>query len=639
MIKEIDLRNYKFCRTNKECTKDLKEISERISKQLANRHSLYVQGINNLTGSTKNIFFKKAAQKKGSFINQAFYYLHLTKNILGFSKNDFPEFVSDCEPRVTKSGSTIIQLHQHIRGIPVFQMIRTVTFGANGKIRNIKGNNINIGPITETKPTLSVKDSLRIVIRFFSIQNNKNVNAEDSVYKQLEDFSLDVSHFKPKIVSSFNMPSKPTILDGGALDSPIKANLAYFYQVPSIRLCWKFSVTIPSLFCQYLFFVSTDSISTGEVLYCKKTSNDVEARGAVYTHNPRETPRRLVDFPKDWVESNYTLGNLTSAFLGTGNTTFEGIMKNDILTFNPSDSTGDDQKILNIFYFCNYMHNFFLHLGFDEKAGNFQRDNFTDISNGEGDEVIARAHPGKIPSLANMWTPPDGESPLMNMGMHDTSSRHTALDSDIVFHEYVHGVTNRLVGGRFDDEALTEPQSAAQGEGWSDYFALTIQNYDKDTEKVVIGDWVTGNPKGRRMYNYDEGFPDNFGKLGSGRYDGRSLHAIGEIWCATLMQMNRNIGKALGSTKKGHEMGWQLVVDGLKLSTTNPSFLDSRDYMLEALDEFEFVNLITSNEYRLILRAVWEAFAKFGMGPNAHSSGARLHSVGPDFELPMGLQL
>ena len=50
--------------------------------------------------------------------------------------------------------------------------------------------------------------------------------------------------------------------------------------------------------------------------------------------------------------------------------------------------------------------------------------------------------------------------------------------------------------------------------------------------------------------------------MGTGRYTGEE-HDLGEIWCATLMEMNRNIGKLLGL---------QLVVDGFKLTPANPSF-------------------------------------------------------------------
>ncbi len=52
--------------------------------------------------------------------------------------------------------------------------------------------------------------------------------------------------------------------------------------------------------------------------------------------------------------------------------------------------------------------------------------------------------------------------------------RLTAFDSSVVFHEFTHGVTNRLVGGRLYARALDATQSSGMGEGWSDYVACTI---------------------------------------------------------------------------------------------------------------------------------------------------------------------
>ena len=53
-----------------------------------------------------------------------------------------------------------------------------------------------------------------------------------------------------------------------------------------------------------------------------------------------------------------------------------------------------------------------------------------------------------------MGTPVDGIRPVMNMGLVSRTNRHTAFDSDVVYHEFMHGVTNRLVAGRIDEHAL-----------------------------------------------------------------------------------------------------------------------------------------------------------------------------------------
>jgi extracellular elastinolytic metalloproteinase len=108
--------------------------------------------------------------------------------------------------------------------------------------------------------------------------------------------------------------------------------------------------------------------------------------------------------------------------------------------------------------------------------------------------------------------------------------------------------------------------------------------------------------------------------------DYTEVHNGGEIWCATLLEMNRNI--------TNDNLSVQLVVDALKLSPTNPSFLDMRDSILEALDDKLESNQISEDEYTQIKKGIWKAFAKFGMGPNASSNGPQLNGIATDFNMP-----
>ncbi|MBK8553347.1 MAG: M36 family metallopeptidase, partial [Ignavibacteria bacterium] len=245
-------------------------------------------------------------------------------------------------------------------------------------------------------------------------------------------------------------------------------------------------------------------------------------------------------------------------------------MNGHFIKFDPSNDE-EEQQILNIFYFCNYMHDFFYLLGFDESAGSFE---------GE-DPVIARAHNAAIYGTANMSTPIDGSSPIMNMGILTNSGRHTALDADVVFHEYVHGITNRLVGGRVNDRALQEDQSRALGEGWSDYFALSIQNFSNESEKRVTGSWVKNSQAGIRSHPYYDNYDQHltYGRIG--QVNGE--HRRGELWCAALMHWTRHLSSTVGK-EQAYCICWQSIVDGLKLTNANPSFLNARDGILLALN-------------------------------------------------------
>ena len=246
------------------------------------------------------------------------------------------------------------------------------------------------------------------------------------------------------------------------------------------------------------------------------------------------------------------------------------------------------------------------------------------------DPVRARAHSGPVTGTANMSTEADGTPPVMNMGLVTGTGRHTAFDADVVLHEYTHGLTTRLVGGTQQGHSLDAPQSAGMGEGWSDFFALTIQNYFRaqqgKPEKVVTGDWVVKNPNGIRQAAYDDNYPFTYGAIAN--FDDE--HQVGEVWCATLMMMLRRMRAALGNDMDGYRLGWQMVVDGLKLTPANPSFLEARDAILLALDHMLDQQRISQSTHQLVRQAALTAFGRFGMGPNATSENAGLAGIVED---------
>ncbi|MEK6443845.1 M36 family metallopeptidase [Pseudonocardia sp. T1-2H] len=281
-----------------------------------------------------------------------------------------------------------------------------------------------------------------------------------------------------------------------------------------------------------------------------------------------------------------------------------------------SGADAGPQRVVNLFYYCCLLHDLFYLLGFREADGNFQADT---LSRGgvASDSVVATVFPGTVAATANMTTPKDGARPRLNVGIVEATGRHTALDATVVFHEYTHGVTSRLVGGPINTLSLTAAQSAGMSEGWSDFFACSI------TEEPVIGAWVVDNPDGIRRHRYDADYPGSFGDLGTPEF--ATKHQIGELWCATLMEFARGTGTPLAL---------QVVVDSLKLAPANPSFLDARDAMLRALEGMRASGKLTAVAHAAARTALWTAFARFGMGPGASSDGARLDGLVEDFSTP-----
>lgn len=652
MIREIDTRNYRYYENDTQRTASMVEFAAEVSAALPEEHTVKMTKINPTTGTPVSLTSENATAGSGTLVSQALRHVQVVGPALGFAAEEPAEFMADPHVQKTSSGTSVVHLHQNYRGVPVFQMARAVHFSSKNELKGVTGDDAVLASNFEINPVIGVEEAILKVCKYIDANQDDAGEQIDGWGQSIQAITVKVSDYKPKIIAVFSMPSQPTVLDKGLFGDYIPANLVIFHQGPQTRLGWDFVITLPNNQGQYELIVAADSVKPGEILYAQETSLYVIARGNVYTHtgaNDREMvpfPRPLNDyppivppgnlpepFPGDWVNEDQTIGNNTKATLGASTTTLTGEVIDDLLTFDPADSTGDDQKILNIFYFCNYMHNFFYLLGFDEEAGNFQEINLTGLGAGS-DSVDALAHSGSVFGTANMATPADSLNPTMNMGLVTGINRHTAFDSDVVFHEFVHGVTNRLVGGRFNDNALRQPQSRGMGEGNSDYFALTVQNYFRDEEKVVTGDWVTGDPSGIRGFPYNEEFPDNFGDVGTGRYT--RVHNIGEIWCATLMSMTRRVAANLGK-ERGYPMCWQIVVDGYKLSPPNPSFLDARDATLNALDDLRDDNKVSDEEHATVRRGAWEAFSKFGMGLNARSSGASLQGIQADFSLPEDL--
>nr|WP_282183996.1 M20/M25/M40 family metallo-hydrolase [Azospirillum sp. OGB3] len=561
------------------------------------------------------------------------------------------EFVPDPAIQRTSSGATAVNLHQFHRGIPIFQMTRTVRFDVQAQPVDALGDSTAVPKDFSTVPLLAADAAVLLAAKFLA--DAPSYEIESQYGDRHPAPTIDISAYEPQILTSFPLlPAAPTIISKGPFENDIQAFLIIFVESGGVRLAWHAVLTFPDYTDQYVMIVAADR-PEGEVLYSHSTVHRAKARGVVHEFSPgisaerKEVPfpRPLDDypvmpttplalFPADWIDNpGETIGNSTIATLGSSTVTLKGTRQSDgSYLFDPAEPFGDDQKILNIFYFCCYMHDFLYILGFDEPSGNFQKTNFTRTGLGN-DPVRARAHSGPVFGTANMATGPDGQPPTMNMGLVQSSNRHTAFDFDVVAHEYTHGLTTRLVGGRLNATALDALQSGGMGEGWSDYFALTIQSYRLGREKVVTGDWVVDNRNGIRRAPYDDDYPFGFGDLASFP----EVHDIGEVWCAALMKMTRLIRAALNDDQSGYRLAWQMVVDGLKLTPPNPTFLDARDAILRALDDMVEVHHVTAEVHRTVRRAAWEAFAKFGMGAAARSGNADIDDIVADNSLPADL--
>ena len=315
------------------------------------------------------------------------------------------------------------------------------------------------------------------------------------------------------------------------------------------------------------------------------------------------------------------------------------------LTKAPSEN--EDAAITNAFYWMNVAHDIHFHYGFDEAAGNFQTTNTTGQGLGGDAMIVDVLDPsGGIPTGTgpHITVPADGTAPRMELGPNVGPDPDTmaALSNEISVHEYGHGVSIRLVGGPSNASALSNTQGRGMGEGWSDWHALMFNQEITDTATTakVNGDYYLENTTGVRNYpnttdmavnplTYD----DYNGTFPNGS-PGNQVHNAGEIFSAALWDMNWLLIARCGfdtdfyTGDGGNNLSMQLVMDGMKLTSVDPSFLDGRDAILQA-DQ-----VLTGGENAF---DIWTAFAGRGMGFSADDGSGNNDTVVEAFDLPADL--
>lgn len=298
--------------------------------------------------------------------------------------------------------------------------------------------------------------------------------------------------------------------------------------------------------------------------------------------------------------------------------------------------------VTELFYVSNWYHDQLFKLGFDEASGNFQQTNFSGMGVG-GDRVLADAQDVNGTDNANFATPPDGTSGRMQMYrfVSPTVDRDGSLDSEIVMHELTHGTSNRLVG---NGAGLNWDPAAGMGEGWSDFYALSLlndTNADNPNGRYASGAYATYK-LGGLLDNYAYGirrFPystdntvnpltwadvdDVTNSLTGGiapsplNFNGNGaleVHNVGEVWALTLWEVRSRViadpAGANGNVPTGNHTMLQLVTDGLKLTPIDPTFTAARDAILEA----DCATNACANE-----ASIWGGFADRGLGYGARA--------------------
>lgn len=197
------------------------------------------------------------------------------------------------------------------------------------------------------------------------------------------------------------------------------------------------------------------------------------------------------------------------------------------------------------------------------------------------------------------------------------------FDNGIVAHEYGHGISTRLTGGRSNSSCLSNDEE--MGEGWSDFFTLvtTVEAGQTGKEKRGIGTYVLRqetNSQGIRTFPYStdmEISPYTYADIIS---VSTAPHPVGAVWTSMLWDLYWTMSDKYGweagffNGEGGNHKAIQLVLDGLKIQSCRPGFIDGRDAILAA----DRANNGGGNEC-----LIWKVFAKRGLGFSAKQGDTR----------------
>ena len=507
-------------------------------------------------------------------------------------------------------GTTFLNYTQTVGGLKVFEGQVQVVVNKNGEVLNVREGFVVDGP---------------------PLRRRGAMNESRAIAKAFEHAGRTVF---PSFVENY---SRQSTTEMSRFANPIDVNLEEVLSEQVVmrvgdenRLAWHVYAEIgPDEWYEILLDAYTGELLLRHNLYV------FEAQGTVYTEAPDKGARQLVSFVGDttintaagWMgTSTVTTGNNVESYLdrdannapdntsGNGLSVGHASAANQDFTF-PFSTTVDPRTqqaavVTNLFYFNNIMHDFSYNLGFTETSRNFQVNNFGRGGLGN-DSVRAEAQDGSGTNNANFATPPDGSRPRMQQYLFTspTPDRDSSVDGDVVFHEYGHGISNRLMGN--GSTALSGTQSGAMGEGWSDYWAIALNN------DGAVGEYATNNPNGIRRAAYTvpaAAVHDSYADVGAG---GFQVHRDGEVWAATLWICD--------AAWRRNNRPYRAQRD--EVHTQSSIIPNARDGILQADQS------LNGGANRC---AIWTVFARHGMGVSAVGNDGTTHTPATDLPADCG---
>jgi len=582
-------------------------------------------------------------------------FLRKNAKVFGIDKADV-DGLTLTKDYVSIDGTHHLFFDQAAGGVPVFSNGIRANVTKNGELINFSGSPVASLGGTVGKPVIS---------------------ATDAVVAAKEDVSQ-------AIAPALAIPGANATTSATTFTSGDSASLVYFQSLDGPRIAWQTAVygTDGSAYSTVV------DAASGKVLYRRSLVN--YANGTVWDNYPGATvggTQHSVSFTQ-WLTPGATTltgpnthvysdvndndapdagedipasdaaGNFNYTFQVFGTPPFGNTINSDCTALFPcswdsSFPTGAAvlpgqtargswrvnraQNGTQVFFFVNNFHDHLAAapIGFTKEAGNFEGDDPVQAEPDDGAGTISGIFPDpQHTDNANMGTPPDGQSPRMQMFLFNDPAADDPIfggtpradpfvqsnggdEADVVYHEYTHGLSNRLVIDATGNSTLGSGQAGSMGEAWSDWYAMDyLVGTGNFVDTAADGDLRVGQYVGAgedliRTQPMDcpvgstsaacHGTPGagpggytygDFGKI----IGGPEVHADGEIWGETLWDLRNAIGQTQAEG---------LVTRAMELSPSNPSYLDMRNSILEAD--------MVDNDGSLH-NTIWTVFAHRGMG-------------------------
>gem|GEM_PF-2846072 len=548
-----------------------------------------------------------------------------------FGLVDLAEFPLENQYITAHSGVTHIVLRQHHAGIPFYGNSLSLHVDRFGQVISISGNYDPVPVHPSSMPAISAEEAVTIVANRLA----------------------PLTPYQPILISGPEGTLQETVFEAGPFNADMVASLRWLSMADCVHLSWWVLFFNDENYC-----VAQVDAHTGCILQVADMAV-AAIPGKVFLQSPDKVNNvpASVMLPDRWfdlsdpaipypsygenarvevrngpVSQGYSYLGMSGAdsfgedFLNSWrNSGTKWVKGEDVNWIMGEDGYWEDFHFTagNVFYWMNHLHDYFNNLGFDRESRSMEAGNYG-LGTARADiGTLAYVRGAKIISYAfnnacaSYWTNGSSDTrkwtPFVQYGLFyiypekgSLFASDLSLDPDSIIHEYVHNVSNALIGGTTNLQPMCDNglQAEALAEAFSDFFACSL------TDDPVYGDYETGNSvKGERIWSLQNPYAD-YGDVFVLKCD---KYAVSLVFSTVLWDLRTKFIEEYGS-ETGRARLERLVIDALGMMPEAPDMLDARDAILDA---------DSTTECGAHQQMLWEVFANRRFGYEAETYGPR----------------